>query len=172
MWSYFITTSRPEHSHIQTYKSQLETSTDITIGKPISGDSRTLSHQTYKPIGGDKRKHQKTHRQTHRRRQAHLIGGRKLSSPLISNLTRVSLLLPHDLLSSSCRSNPDRPIAHSNLFFVVRSLVLSSVLLLLKYQNWFLDIQFSFLELKTLKLEIYVAFSVQLIQHKTRKVSL
>ena len=29
------------------------------------------------------------------------------------------LLLPHTLLSSSCRSESDRPIAHSDLFFVV-----------------------------------------------------
>ena len=29
------------------------------------------------------------------------------------------LLLPHNLLSSSCRSESDRPIAHSDLFFVV-----------------------------------------------------
>ena len=49
--------------------------------------------------------------------------------------TRVLLLLPHDLLSSSCKSDSDRPIAHSDLlflssssqFFVVRSLVLLQV---------------------------------------------
>lgn len=114
LWSYFTTASRPEHSRTQTYKSQPETSADITI----SGDSKTISHQTYKPITGDKRRHQKTHRQTHQRRQAHLINSKKLSSPLIGNLTRVSLLLPYDLLSSSCRSNPDHPITHLDLFFI------------------------------------------------------
>ena len=50
--------------------------------------------------------------------------------------TRVLLLLPHDLLSSSCKSDSDRPIAHSDLFFlcslslffVVRSFLSSSSL--------------------------------------------
>ena len=50
--------------------------------------------------------------------------------------TRVLLLLPHDLLSSSCRSDSDRPIVHSNLFFlcslslffVIRSFLSSSSL--------------------------------------------
>ena len=50
--------------------------------------------------------------------------------------TRVLLLLPHDLLSSSCRLDSDRPIAHSDLFFlcslslffVVRSFLSSSSL--------------------------------------------
>ena len=50
--------------------------------------------------------------------------------------TQVLLLLPHDLLSSSCRSDSNRPIAHSNLFFlyslslffVVRSFISSSSL--------------------------------------------
>ena len=35
--------------------------------------------------------------------------------------TRVSLLLPHDLLSSSCKLDSDRPIAHSDLFFLCSS---------------------------------------------------
>ena len=50
--------------------------------------------------------------------------------------TRVLLLLPHDLLSSLCRSDSDRPIVHSNLFFlcslslffVIRSFLSSSSL--------------------------------------------
>ena len=40
---------------------------------------------------------------------------------------QLRLLLPNDLLSSSCRSNSNRPIVHSDMFFVVRSLVLLSV---------------------------------------------
>ena len=129
------------------------------------------------------------------------------------------LRLPHNLLSSSCRSESDRPIAHSDLFFlcslslffVIRSLLSfslsnrsdhpithsdllflcssllffivksflsssssdhssvlrrqiigsSSGLFFFKYQNWVLETWFCFLDL-----EIYVAFSVQLIQHK------
>ena len=47
---------------------------------------------------------------------------------------QLRLLLPHDLLSSLCKSNLDRPIAHSDLFFlcslslffVVRSFLCSS----------------------------------------------
>ena len=47
---------------------------------------------------------------------------------------QLRLLLPHDLLSSSCRSDLDRPITHSDLFFlcslslffVVRSFLCSS----------------------------------------------
>ena len=48
---------------------------------------------------------------------------------------QLRLLLPHNLLSSSCKSNLDRPITHSDLFFlcslslffVVRSFLCSSL---------------------------------------------
>ena len=90
---------------------------------------------------------------------------------------QLRLLLPHDLLSSSCKSDSDRPIAHSNLFFlcslslffvvrsflyssssdrwffVVRSLVVlqvysSFVLVFFKYQNQ-VSKKFCFLELES-----------------------
>ena len=90
---------------------------------------------------------------------------------------QLRLLLPRDLLSSSCKSDSDRPIAHSNLFFlcslslffvvrsflyssssdrwffVVRSLVVlqvysSFVLVFFKYQNQ-VSKKFCFLELES-----------------------
>ena len=131
---YHFSVQTPEHSHTQTYKPQPETSTDIRkpISKPIGGDFRTLSHPNIQTLTRDKCRHQKTYGQTHQRIQVHLIGGRKpisnrklLSShqqPLTQNLTQVSLLLPHNLLSSSCKLDSDHPIAHSNLFFLCSSL--------------------------------------------------
>ena len=87
---------------------------------------------------------------------------------------QLRLLLPHNLLSSSCRSESDRPIAHSDLFFVAvlrcqivgssssdywfffRSILplffivdSSSVLVFFKYQNRVLETRFCFLELKS-----------------------
>ena len=174
----------PEHSHTQTYEPQPEASTNIRkpISKPIGGDSRTLSHPNIQTPTWDKCKHQKTYGQTHQRRQVHLIGSRKpisdrklLSShrqPLTQNFTRVSLILPHNVLSSLCKSNSDRPIAHSNLFFLYSSSLFfvvrlflssssdrffvlrrqivgsSSILLLFKYQNRVLETRFYSLELK------------------------
>ena len=146
--------------------------------------------------------------------------------------TRV-LLLPHHLLSSSCRSDLDRPIVHSDLFFlcslslffVVRSFLSSSsldcssllhqivqivqsptqiysssllrrcssssnrwfffrsilhrqivgsssVLLFFKYQNRVLETRICFLELESLRLEIYVTFLSNSSSIKTRKASL
>ena len=59
----------------------------------------------------------------------------------------------------------------SGLFFVVKSLV-SSIQLLFKYQNRVLETRFNKSELESIRLKIYVAFSVQLIQPNTCKASL
>ena len=76
-------------------------------------------------------------------------------------------------LLSDCSSVLRRQIVGSSLglFFVIRSLV-SLVQLLFKYQNRVLETWFNKSKLKSIRLEIYVAFSVQLNQPNTCKASL
>ena len=75
-------------------------------------------------------------------------------------------------LSSDCSSVLRRQIvgSSSGLFFVIRLLV--SSIQLFKYQNRVLETRFNKLKLESLRLKIYVAFSVQLIQPNTLKASL
>ena len=74
--------------------------------------------------------------------------------------------------SSDCSSVLRRQIVGSSLglFFVVRLLV--SSIQLFKYQNRVLETRFNKLKLESLRLKIYVSFSVQLIQPNTLKASL
>ena len=149
---------------------QVSKSWFVIIFHHFSVQTRTLSHPNIQTPTWDKHGHQKTHR----RRQAHLICGRKLSSPLISNLSfKTSLEFhfffltifwvlranqtqivqsPTQICSSfvlrCCSSLLDR-------WFLFRSVLRrqiigsSSVLLLFKYQNLVLETRFCFLELES-----------------------